>query len=180
MGQRGGRKSISNVEGILVHRGLANLYQKILILLDGSDLAECTLEHAKAVIKGCNVSDVTVFRAIEPFSALSISALAEAAGDNLKRVMEQSEQETQEYVARVKNNLEAQGIASKAITVKGRAAEEILNYAEKNGIDLIVMSTHGRSGLSRFLFVRAAEKVSRHSLVPGLHISPEGCRNVAI
>jgi nucleotide-binding universal stress UspA family protein len=180
MGQRGGRKSISNVEGILVHRGLANMYQKILIPLDGSELAECTLEHAKAIIKGCNVPDVTVFRAIEPFSSLTISALAEAADDSLRRAVEESEQEAQEYVSKVKNNLKTQGIGSKAITVKGGAAEEILSYAEQNDIDLIVMSTHGRSGLSRFFFGSVSEKVSRHSRIPVLLISPEGCRNVAI
>jgi nucleotide-binding universal stress UspA family protein len=155
------------------------MYQKILIPLDGSALAECTLEHAKAIIKGCNVPDVIVFRVIEPLSAMSISALAEAADDSLRRAVEQNEQEAKEYAARVNNNLKTQGIASQAVTVKGGAAEEILSYVEKNGVDLIVMSTHGRSGLSRFLFGSVAEKVSRHSRVPVLLISPEGCRNVA-
>jgi nucleotide-binding universal stress UspA family protein len=155
------------------------MYQKILIPLDGSALAECTLEHAKAIIKGCNVPDVIVFRVIEPLSAMSISALAEAADDSLRRAVEQNEQEAKEYAARVNNNLKTQGIASRAVTVKGGAAEEILSYVEKNGVDLIVMSTHGRSGLSRFLFGSVAEKVSRHSRVPVLLISPEGCRNVA-
>jgi nucleotide-binding universal stress UspA family protein len=54
--------------------------------------------------------------------------------------------------------------------------QKILSYAEKNHVDLIVMSTHGRSGLSHFLFGSVAEKVSRHSRVPVLLISPEGCR----
>jgi nucleotide-binding universal stress UspA family protein len=154
------------------------VYQKILIPLDGSELAECTLEHAKTITKGCNVPEVIVFRAIEPLSALTISALAEAADDSLGRAVEQNEREAKEYVSKVRSILKIEGIASQAVTVKGEAAEEILGYAERNNVDLIVMSTHGRSGLSRFLFGSVAEKVSRHSRVPVFLISPEGCRTI--
>ena len=155
------------------------MYQRILIPLDGSELSECTLEHAKAVAQGCNVADVIAFRAIEPLSAQTISALAEAGDDSLRKAIEQNERDAQEYVLKVQNILKTRGIAARAVTVKGRAADEILSYAEKNNVDLIVMSTHGRSGLSRFFFGSVAEKVSRHSRVPVLLISPEGCRITA-
>ena len=155
------------------------MYQKILIPLDGSELAECSLEHAKAIAQGCNVADVIVFRAIEPLSTQTLSALAEAGGDSLRKAVEQNEQDAQDYVSKVQNNLKTRGVAARAVTVKGRATDEILGYAEKNDVDLIVMSTHGRSGLSRFFFGSVAEKVSRHSRVPVLLISPEGCRTFA-
>jgi len=93
--------------------------------------------------------------------------------------VEQNEQDAQDYVLKVQNNLKTRGIAPRAVTVKGTAADEILSYAEKNDVDLIVMSTHGRSGLSRFFFGSVAEKVSRHSRVPVLLISPQGCRTFA-
>jgi nucleotide-binding universal stress UspA family protein len=155
------------------------MYQKILVALDGSELAECSLEHARAIAQGCNVTDVIVFRAIEPLSTQTLSALAEAGDDSLRKAMEQNEQDAQDYVLKVQNNLKTRGIATRAVTVKGRAADEMLSYAEKNGVDLIVMSTHGRSGLSRFFFGSVAEKVSRHSRVPVLLISPQGCRTFA-
>jgi len=155
------------------------MYKKILVALDGSELAECSLEHARAIAQGCNVTDVIVFRAIEPLSTQTISALAEAGDDSLRKAVEQNEQDAQDYVLKVQNNLKTQGIATRAVTVKGRAADEMLSYAEKNGVDLIVMSTHGRSGLSRFFFGSVAEKVSRHSRVPVLLISPQGCRTFA-
>lgn len=150
--------------------------QKILIPLDGSELSECSLEHARAIAQGCNVADVILFRAIEPFSTQTISVLAEAGDDNLRKAMEQHEQDAQDYVLKVQSNLKTRGITTRAVTVKGTAADEILSYAEKDHVDLIVMSTHGRSGLSRFLFGSVAEKISRHSRVPVLLISPEGCR----
>ena len=155
------------------------MYKKILVALDGSELAECSLEHARAIAQGCNVADVIVFRAIEPLSTQTISALAEAGDDSLRKAVEQNEQDAQDYVLKVQNNLKTRGIAPRAVTVKGPAADEILSYAEKNDVDLIVMSTHGRSGLSRFFFGSVAEKVSRHSRVPVLLLAPEGCRNLA-
>jgi nucleotide-binding universal stress UspA family protein len=104
-------------------------------------------------------------------------ALGEADDDALSRVREQNQKDAEEYVLKVKENLKKQGIATRAVTVVGNPADEILGYTEKNNVDLIVMSTHGRSGLSRFFFGSVAEKVSRHSRVPVLLIAPEGCRN---
>jgi len=155
------------------------MYKKILIPLDGSELAECSLEHAKAIAQGCNVADVIVFRVIEPLSTQTISALAEAGDDSIRKAREENQQDAKDYVLKVENHLRTQGIASRAVTVEGRAADEILSYTEKNNVDLIVMSTHGRSGLSRFFFGSVAEKVSRHSRVPVLLLAPEGCRNIA-
>jgi len=158
---------------------LVEIYQKILIALDGSELAECSLEHAKAIAQGCNVADVIVFRVIEPLSTQTLSALAEAGDDNIRKAMEQNQQDAKDYVLKVENILKTQRIASRAVTVEGRAADEILSYTEKNNVDLIVMSTHGRSGLSHFFFGSVAEKVSRHSRVPVLLLAPEGCRKIA-
>jgi nucleotide-binding universal stress UspA family protein len=155
------------------------MYQKILIPLDGSELGECSLEHAKAIAQGCNVADVILFRVIEPLSTQTMSALAEAGGDSVRKALAQNEQDAKDYVLKVENKLKTQGIASRTVTVEGRAADEILSYAEKNNVDLIVMSTHGRSGLSHFFFGSVAEKVSRHSRVPVLLLAPEGCRNIA-
>ncbi len=155
------------------------MYQKILIPLDGSELAECSLEHAKAIAQGCNVADVVVFRVIEPLSTQTMSALAEAGGESVRKAMEQNRQDAKDYVLKVNNNLKKQGITSQAVTAEGRPADEILSYTEKNNVDLIVMSTHGRSGLSRFFFGSVAEKVSRHSRVPVLLLAPEGCRTAA-
>jgi len=155
------------------------MYQKVLIPLDGSELAECSLEHAKAIAQGCNVADVIVFRVIEPLSTQTLSALAEAGDDNIRKAMEQNQQDAKDYVLKVENILKTQRIASRAVTVEGRAADEILSYTEKNNVDLIVMSTHGRSGLSHFFFGSVAEKVSRHSRVPVLLLSPDGCRTIA-
>ena len=53
---------------------------------------------------------------------------------------------------------------------------KILEYAQNNNIDLIIISTHGRSGISRWAFGSVADKVVRTSTVPVLTVTPTGCR----
>ena len=72
------------------------MYQKILIPLDGSELAECSLQHAKAIAQGCNVADVIVFRVIEPLSAQGISALVEAGDGFLEKTKVRNQQDAKD------------------------------------------------------------------------------------
>jgi nucleotide-binding universal stress UspA family protein len=58
--------------------------------------------------------------------------------------------------------------------VLGDAAEEILNYAKTEGIDLIIMGTHGRKGIERIIFGSVAERVVKKSPIPVLTVNPYG------
>ncbi|MES4787348.1 MAG: universal stress protein, partial [Nitrospiraceae bacterium] len=69
-----------------------------------------------------------------------------------------------------------QGITAHHVIRTGNTADEIVDYATVNQIDLIAMSTHGRTGLSRALLGSVAEKVVRHSPVPVLLVSAAGGR----
>jgi len=62
----------------------------------------------------------------------------------------------------------------RAQVVLGDAAEEILNYAKTEGIDLIIMGTHGRKGIERIIFGSVAERVVKKSLIPVLTVNPYG------
>jgi nucleotide-binding universal stress UspA family protein len=67
-----------------------------------------------------------------------------------------------------------QGVSPKAKVVLGDAAEEILNYVKSEGIDLVIMGTHGRKGLERIVFGSVAERVVKKSPVPVLTVNPYG------
>ncbi len=71
-------------------------------------------------------------------------------------------------------NLSKEGIAAQTVIVSGRPVDEILSYASKNQVDLIIMSTHGRAGISRWVFGSVVERVLRHSAVPVLIVPPPG------
>lgn len=67
-----------------------------------------------------------------------------------------------------------QGFSPKTKVVLGDAAEEILNYAEVEGINLIIMGTHGRKGIERIIFGSVAERVVKNSPIPVLTVNPYG------
>ena len=72
--------------------------------------------------------------------------------------------------------LAAEGMNVSGVMLEGKAAETIVDYATTKGVDLIVMSTHGRSGPSRWAFGSVADRVVRTSPVPVLMAVPRGCR----
>jgi nucleotide-binding universal stress UspA family protein len=152
------------------------MYQKILVPLDGSELSECSLEHVKAVASGCRVPETVLFRAVEPLSAETVSALAQAGDSVLREAELDNQNKAGKYLDKVRDRLKKDGLAVKTVVVDGPAAEEILDYAQKNRIDLIVMASHGRSGISRWFLGSVAQKVLQHSPVPVLMVSPSGCR----
>ena len=154
------------------------MYKKILVTLDGSELAECSLPHAKAIAKGCSNAELVVLRVVEPLPERVASALMKAGEGILQKSEQEARKTAREYVSKMENSLKKEGFHARGVTKDGAAADEIMDYSEKENVDLIVMSTHGRSGISLFLFGSVAEKVTRHTSIPVLLISPPGCRNV--
>jgi nucleotide-binding universal stress UspA family protein len=155
------------------------MYKKLLAPLDGSELAECALEHVKAIATGCNVPEVVLLRVVEPI----FSDIGELAASNAKlatqveqNVEEVHKNEAMQYINRKADKLKKEGVNSTGTIIFGKASEEILKYAENNQFDLIIMSTHGRSGISRWAFGSVADRISHYSPIPVLIISPHGCR----
>ena len=63
----------------------------------------------------------------------------------------------------------------KTMVIKGNVAESIANYAQKNNVDLIIIATHGRSGVSRWVWGSVADRVLRSSCVPIFMVRAPGC-----
>ena len=152
------------------------MYKKILVPLDGSGFAECSLEHVKAVTSGSSASKIILFSVVEPLSTETVYALTIAGDDLLRKAEMDNQTEARNYIGKVKNKLAKSGLKVETVVIDGRAAEEILDYAKNNKVDLIVMSTHGKSGISRWFFGSVAHKVLQHSSIPILLIAPSGCR----
>jgi len=153
------------------------MYKKILAPLDGSELSECSLEHLKAVASGCQVPEAVLLYVIEPieeeYTHYRYHGIPEEVFD---QAVKDAEAYAKDYIAKVADRMKKEGIVVDTVIVRGRPAEEILEYAGKNGVDLIVLSTHGRSGISRWAFGSVTDRVLRHSNVPVLVIAPQGCR----
>ena len=148
-----------------------SMYKKILAPLDGSQFSECSLEHVKAIATGCHVPEVVLLRVVE-----LPQQLYEVYPDWLRDTHQKAHAGAKDYLATVADNLKKEGIAVQTAVSQGRPEDEILDYAKKNQIDLIIMSTHGKSGVSRWVMGSIADRVVHHSTVPVLIVSPPGCR----
>jgi nucleotide-binding universal stress UspA family protein len=154
------------------------MYEKILVPLDGSRLAECAISFAEVLAKGCDTEKVILvsvtervqgYRAFEdPSQPLGQRLSPEAYG--------KKEKQAQRYLGRIAKAIEAKGIKVDTEVLLGNPAEEIIIYAKHIGCDLIVMSSHGRSGISRWTHGSVADRVFRGSPVPVLMVKAPGCQ----
>jgi nucleotide-binding universal stress UspA family protein len=151
------------------------MYNKILVPLDGSELAECTMSHLKAVALGCNVSEVVLFRVVEPLPSQTYAALAQGGTTTIQQVEFERQDEAKKYIANKIEEVKKEGINAIPVITDGYAADEILKYSEKNGVDLIIMSSHGRGGLSRLFLGSVTGKVLHSSAQPVFIVSPVAC-----
>ena len=139
------------------------MYQKILVPLDGSQTSESALPHLKAIALGCNVPQVVLFRAVEPVLNPDVSADSPIGQSLMVQVEEQNYARAKEYLSNIAAKLKQDGLSVEIALNRGKAADEILEYIQKNKVDLVIMSTHGRSGVARWMMGSVAEKVARYS-----------------
>jgi nucleotide-binding universal stress UspA family protein len=142
------------------------MYERILVPLDGSEFAETSLPHVEIIAKGCNAKKVILFGVVETSAPWQSSVVRGMLGENfIKEAVEKSRKWLTDYLNKTAETLRGKGLIVTAVIEKGNPAERILEYSTK-GIDLIVISTHGRSGLGKFAFGSVAEKVLQNSRVP--------------
>jgi nucleotide-binding universal stress UspA family protein len=151
------------------------MYQKVLVPLDGSELAECSLSQVINLAKNGSVEEVILIN-VSVFDTTideaSISTYKEWA-----RIREKALDDSKKYLARVASRLSSEGIKVRAESLEGKwAAEIISDYAGKNGIDLIVIATHGYTGLKKMMLGSVALELIHDSHMPVLLIRPESCR----
>ncbi|HSR32719.1 MAG TPA: universal stress protein [Anaerolineae bacterium] len=138
------------------------MYRRILVPLDGSSLAEQALPHAAAQAQRFE-AEVVLLKVLEPLPQASFSSPVV-----VRKAEELSAQLAREYLDRVAARLQEQGLGTQVSTVEGKPYVEIIQYAEQHAIDMMVMSTRGHSGWSRWLLGSVADRVVRGATVPVL------------
>jgi nucleotide-binding universal stress UspA family protein len=151
------------------------MYSSILVTLDGSKLAECVLPHVETVYKGCEKPKVTVLRVVEPQPQPYGEALSGITIDMIRQAEEAEKADAKKYLEKICDKLKKVGMPVSTKLLSGKAADTIVNYIEKNDFDLVVISTHGRSGISRWVWGSVAERVLRHVCVPIMMVRAPGC-----
>ena len=151
------------------------MYHKVLVPLDGSKLAECALTHVKRMVKEGFAGEVTLLNVVRidaPYSELygkhfDMNGMRKAYFNAARK-----------YLGDVEARLGTEGIRVKTELVEhNRPAPAITDYATKNGIDLIVIATHGYTGLKKLMLGSVALSILHHSRTPVLLIRPEASRS---
>ncbi len=140
----------------------SRLYKKILIATDGSEYTKNSVGYGIELAKNTE-AELHAIYVVDTAAFASIPM--DAAWESMYELLRQEGDEATKYVA---EKAEAEGLDVERNTVEGHPADEIIKYAEKNSISLIVMGTLGKSGLDRFLLGSVAEKVVRTSKIPVL------------
>jgi nucleotide-binding universal stress UspA family protein len=160
------------------------MYKKILVPLDGSKLSDCSLDHVKAVAAGRPGTEVILISILEyvNYEITMLSSAKKAEELTLQRQTQESaaRKKVDDYLRKAAENLGKDGIMVNSLAIQGGetqgVADILLDYAAKNQVDLIIISTHGRSGISRLAFGSVSNRIVHYAKCAVLTITPAGCR----
>jgi nucleotide-binding universal stress UspA family protein len=145
------------------------MYKEILVPLDGSPLAEAALPDATAVAKAFG-GRISVLFVLEPIGLYPQQSMVLSPMIPPPLSTDEGEESARKYLDQMVRRLTMDGVDARYVLKEGDPASEICDYTEAEKIDLIVMSTHGRSGLKRWVYGSVADRVLREASVPILLI----------
>ncbi|WP_292374174.1 MULTISPECIES: universal stress protein [unclassified Methanosarcina] len=146
---------------------MSEFYRNIVIATDGS---ENTLRAISYGIELAKLSGATV-HALYVIDMTSFSSIPMDAGwEEMYNILRE---EGEKAISVVKERGKVSGVEVREMILEGHPSNEIIDFAEKNNVDLIVVGTLGKTGLDRFLMGSVADKVVRGSKVPVLVVRSE-------
>jgi nucleotide-binding universal stress UspA family protein len=145
------------------------MFKKIMVALDGSPLAEQVVPKAVEAAELFQ-AELTLYRVISPLAksyrggVASVSAIESAE----RQLLDMAEV----YLEKIASGIRKKGITVNVVTVLGTPYQEIVGYTENNNIDLLIMSTRGETGLTRWLLGSVTDHVIRGVSIPVWIIPP--------
>lgn len=142
--------------------------QKILVPLDGSALSERAIEPAEKIAKaiGC---EMILFRVVDT----PLEKSPEAEPEEVRQAASARIDKATTYLKAIASRVEGKGIKARIEVGAGYPHSAILALADKENVEFIIMSTHGRTGVSRALMGSVAEKVVYRTERPVMLVKPE-------
>jgi nucleotide-binding universal stress UspA family protein len=151
--------------------------RSILVPTDFSECGNYALSWAASLARTFHASIICV-HVIEPIvPTVGYSGMSEPLP--IADISEQLEDSAERELPKLAECEECAGLDVEELIVHGEAASEIVQVAKERNVDLIVVSSHGRTGLGRILFGSTAEAVVRHAPCPVLVVKPEPGEEVA-
>lgn len=142
--------------------------KKILCAVDLSDHSPMVADYAILLAKALDAEITVLYAAPSLSQYVGFHVPPSSIESFVGEIVSGAEKSMETFIAEHFHDVKAVGKI-----ISGYAAQEIINYATANEMDLIVMGTHGRTGIDRILFGSVAEKVIKTSDVPVLTVRPQ-------
>jgi nucleotide-binding universal stress UspA family protein len=147
-------------------------YKKIMIATDGST------QVRKAVEAGIDIAKLSGAKLYAVYVLVPTTHTIRDSGWE-KLAMEHFRDEGKKATGFVEDAAKAEDLEVESMLLEGHPADEIVKFAERSGVEMIVMGTLGKTGLDRFLLGSVAENVIRHSKVPVLVVRGENSEELS-
>lgn len=152
-------------------------YKKIMIATDGSDCSNLAINKG---IELARLSGGTVYAVYVMSTAYSFDMDGGAYSSvstnpywaSIRKTLKNQGQQAVDYI---KNLGEEKGINVQSILLEGNPSEELIRYANEEKMDIVIMGTHGKIGVSRMLMGSVAGNLVRHSKVPVMVVGEKAC-----
>jgi len=148
------------------------MYSRILITTDGSELSGKGLDHGIALAKALG-SQLTILNVSEPWTPIGVDVTGAAVTEYglIDEFEKAEEQEGKKILDAAAEKAKAGGVTAKTVYIPRKyPADAIIEYVAENGIELVVMASHGRRGIGRVLLGSQTAEVATRSTVPVLVI----------
>jgi nucleotide-binding universal stress UspA family protein len=146
------------------------MYTHILVPLDGSPLAEQVLPHVRALASIGSAPTVTLLKAVpREYPDIVEGETTNEVVDPMGRLLS----EARSYLERLAWPLREEGITVRAEVPVRQPAEAIVEFALREGVDLIAVATHGRGGIGRWVYGSVTQKVMQATPAPMLVVRPK-------
>ena len=140
------------------------MFQTVLVPLDGSKLAEKSLTYVENLAKEGSIAEVIFLNVVE------IPSMWLSKGFNISSLKNELSHRAQRYLADIESRFKSKGLKIRTEILEGEAAQCIVEQAKKLAVDLIVIGTHGYTGMKGVVFGSVALKVLHDSHIPVLLI----------
>jgi nucleotide-binding universal stress UspA family protein len=147
------------------------MYTKILVPLDGSELAEVVLPYLKWFIEVSEVNEIVFLRVVEPFRVAG-GLEAQVTPEEKDRIERDAVGLAGDYLDKIAGRFKDSRIKINRLVLVGKPAKTIAEYVSKSDVDLIIMATHGFSGVHRWVRGSVAEEIVHAARAPVFLVTP--------
>ncbi|MDL2209411.1 universal stress protein [Desulfovibrio sp. OttesenSCG-928-O18] len=144
--------------------------KKILCAVDLSEHSKMVAEYAITLAKAFDAEITVLYTAPSLSQYVGFHVPPSSIENFVGEIVTGAEQSMDEFIAEAFTD---SSVKANGVILSGYAAQEIIGYANKNEMDVIVMGTHGRTGIDRILFGSVAEKVVKTATMPVMTVRPK-------